>query len=462
MPVAPAPDILAPVWRDLGLAPSALARLRADGDAPVYPAHHDVAGLAQATIAGVALAASEVWRAATGAALAVRADRRHAALEFRSERVFEVDGQPPAALWESLAGAYRCGDGRWLRVHTNFAHHRQALCQVLDCAETPAAVTTALAGRAAGEVESAAAEAGAIAAMMRPMEAWRDSAQGQAVTGLPLISLARIGAAPKTPVRARARPLDGLKVLDLPRVIVGPVCGRVLAAHGADVLAISAPHLPSMAELTVDVGRGKRSAHLDLRADEDGRHLAALIGDADIFVQGYRPGGLAARGFGPAAVAALKPGIIYVSLSAYGHTGPWAGRRGFDSIAQTAIGLNHSEARAAGSADQPQVLPAQALDHASGYLMALGALAAVLKRAQEGGSWHVQVALARTGHWLQDLPKVTDGPAVAEPARPDDLLEESASGFGQLRALRHAGVIEGMAPRWTRPSVPLGHDRPMW
>ena len=282
------------------------------------------------------------------------------------------------------------------------------------------------------------------------------------MAGLPLISLARIGAAPKTPVRARARPLDGLKVLDLTRVIAGPVCGRVLAAHGADVLAISAPHLPSMAELTVDVGRGKRCAHLDLRADEDGRHLAALIGDADIFVQGYRPGGLAARGFGPAAVAALKPGIIYVSLSAYGHTGPWAGRRGFDSIAQTAIGLNHSEARAAGLADQPQVLPAQALDHASGYLMALGALAAVLKRAQEGGSWHVQVALARTGHWLQDLPKVTDGPAVAEPARPDDLLEESASGFGQLRALRHAGVIEGMAPRWTRPSVPLGHDRPMW
>ena len=361
-----------------------------------------------------------------------------------------------------MAGAYRCGDGRWLRVHTNFAHHRQALCQVLDCAETPAAVTAALAGRAAGEVESVAAEAGAIAAIMRPMEAWRDSAQGQAVTGLPLISLARIGAAPKTPVRARARPLDGLKVLDLTRVIAGPVCGRVLAAHGADVLAISAPHLPSMAELTVDVGRGKRSAHLDLRADEDGRHLAALIGDADIFVQGYRPGGLAARGFGPAAVAALKPGIIYVSLSAYGHTGPWAGRRGFDSIAQTAIGLNHSEARAAGLADQPQVLPAQALDHASGYLMALGALAAVLKRAQEGGSWHVQVALARTGHWLQDLPKVTDGPAAVEPARPDDLLEESASGFGQLRALRHAGVIEGMAPRWTRPSVPLGHDRPMW
>ncbi|MEC7122349.1 MAG: CoA transferase, partial [Pseudomonadota bacterium] len=357
----------------------------------------DVAGLAQATIAGVALAASEVWRAATGAALAVRVDRRHAALEFRSERVFEVDGRPPEALWDPLAGAYCCGDGRWLRVHTNFAHHRKALCQVLGCAETPAAVTAALAGRAAGEVESAAAEAGAIAAMMRPMEAWRDSAQGQAVAGLPLISLARIGAAPKTPVRARARPLDGLKVLDLTRVIAGPVCGRVLAAHGADVLAISAPHLPSMAELTVDVGRGKRSAHLDLRADEDGRHLAALIGDADIFVQGYRPGGLAARGFGPAAVAALKPGIIYVSLSAYGHTGPWAGRRGFDSIAQTAIGLNHSEARAAGLADQPQVLPAQALDHASGYLMALGALAAVLKRAQEGGSWHVQVALARTG-----------------------------------------------------------------
>lgn len=462
MPATSASAILAPVWRDLGLDPGALARLRADGDAPVYPAHHDVAGLAQATIAGVALAASEVWRAATGAAPPVRVDRRHAALEFRSERVFEVDGQPPAALWDPLAGAYRCGDGAWLRVHTNFAHHRRALCQVLDCAETPAAVTAALAKRPANAVEAAAAAAGAIAAMMRPPEVWRAGAQGQALAAIPLISVEPLGPAPKTPVRAAARPLDGLKVLDLTRVIAGPVCGRVLAAHGADVLAISAPHLPSMAELAIDVGRGKRSAHLDLRDAAQCRRLAALIGDADIFVQGYRPGGLTARGFGPAAVAALKPGIIYVSLSAYGHTGPWADRRGFDSIAQTAVGLNHSEAEAAGLVDQPKVLPAQALDHGSGYLMALGALAAVLKRAQEGGSWHVRVALARTGQWLQDLPKVTGGPATAEPGRPDDLLEETASGYGQLRALRHAGVIEGLAPTWTRPSVPLGHDRPMW
>ena len=291
MPVTPAPDILAPVWRDLGLDPAALTRLCADGDAPVYPAHHDVAGLAQATIAGVALAASEVWRAATGAALPVRVDRRHAALEFRSERVFEVDGRPPAALWDPLAGAYRCGDGAWLRVHTNFAHHRRALCQVLDCAETTAAVTAALAARAADEVERAAAAAGAIAATMRTPQAWRESAQGQALSDLPVITVERLGPAPKTPVRAAARPLDGLKVLDLTRVIAGPVCGRVLAAHGADVLAISAPHLPSMAELAIDVGRGKRSAHLDLRAADDGRHLAGLIADADIFVQGYRAGG---------------------------------------------------------------------------------------------------------------------------------------------------------------------------
>ncbi|MGB1007928.1 MAG: CoA transferase, partial [Thalassobaculaceae bacterium] len=315
---------------------------------------------------------------------------------------------------------------------------------------------------AADEVERAAAAAGAIAATMRTPQAWRESAQGQALSDLPVITVERLGPAPKTPVRAAARPLDGLKVLDLTRVIAGPVCGRVLAAHGADVLAISAPHLPSMAELAIDVGRGKRSAHLDLRAADDGRHLAGLIADADIFVQGYRPGGLAARGFGPAAVAALKPGIIYVSLTAYGHIGPWADRRGFDSIAQTAIGLNHSEARAAGLMDQPKALPAQALDHGSGYLMALGALAAVLKRAEEGGSWHVRVALARTGRWLQDLPKVTGGPATADHGRPDDFLEETASGFGQLRALRHAGMVAGMTPRWTRPSVPLGHDRPMW
>ncbi len=155
-------------------------------------------------------------------------------------------------------------------------------------------------------------------------------------------------------------------MLDLTRVIAGPVCGRTLAAHGADVLLVTAAHLPQMGTLVIDNGRGKLSGFVDLR-DAAGREtLAALTRDADIFVQGFRPGAIGGHGFTPEQAARLRPGIVYVSLSAYGHAGPWANRRGFDSLVQNANGINHAEAEAAGAA-QPKPLPCQAIDHASGY-----------------------------------------------------------------------------------------------
>src|SRR5262249_25345635 len=201
-------------------------------------------------------------------------------------------------------------------------------------------------------------------------------------------------------------PARGVRVLDLTRVIAGPVCGRALAAHGAEVMRITAPHLPGLPELDIDTGRGKLSAALDLRAAEDRERLTGLLRQAHVFVQGYRPGGLAALGFAPEACAELRPGIVVVTLSAYGHQGPWALRRGFDSLVQNANGLNVAEAEAAG-VPAPRELPAQALDHASGYLMAFGAMMALARKAREGGSWHVRVSLAQTGHWLAGLGRVS-------------------------------------------------------
>ena len=224
-------------------------------------------------------------------------------------------------------------------------------------------------------------------------------------------------------------------MLDLTRILAGPVGGKALAAYGADVMLVNAPHLPNIAAIA-DTSRGKLSTHLDLRAAEGRDAMRSLLGDAHVWVQGYRPGGLKALGFGPADVAALRPGIVYVSLSAYGTQGPWAGRRGFDSLVQTAMGFNHAEGVAAGGG-MPQPLPVQILDEATGYLIALGAAAALRRQQREGGQWHVQVSLAQTGQWLRSLGRVADGLSAHAPDRAG-YLESSDSGFGALQAVRRA------------------------
>ena len=277
------------------------------------------------------------------------------------------------------------------------------------------------------------------------------------------MKITRIGDAPPRGLPPAERPLSGVRVLDLTRVIAGPVCGRTLAAHGADVMNIASPNVPNLPRLVVDTGRGKLTAHLELREKAGNDRLKDLLSEADIFVQGYRPGGLADLGFSPQDAARIRPGIVYVSLSAYGHVGPWAGRRGFDSITQTASGINHAEAEAAGQT-APKALPCQALDHGSGYLLAFGALTALTRRMHEGGSWHVQVSLARTGRWIRDLGRVRNGLAIARPTTEtvSDLMETSESGWGKLHTVRHAADLSLTPTRWDRPSMPLGTHPAAW
>ncbi|WP_369951944.1 CoA transferase [Ralstonia syzygii] len=433
---------LAHIWRTLGQPDEALSRVTLTGAELALPSSFAVGTLAQSTIAAAALGAAHVDTLRTGRRQAVSVDMHHAALEFRSERYFRVNGELPPEPWDKIAGLYGCGDGRWVRLHTNFPHHRDGVLRLLGCTHDREAVARALAGWQALDFEDAAAAA-----------------------GLPLVTLEHIGDAPpeSLPPHSEGRPLSGARVLDLTRVIAGPVCGRTLAAHGADVLLVTAPHLPSIPPLVVDTGRGKRSAQLDLRDLADADRLRALLRETDLFVQGYRPGGLSALQFGPQQAAALRPGIVYVSLSAYGHAGPWAGRRGFDSLVQTASGFNWAEAEAAGEA-RPRPLPAQALDHAAGYLMAAGAMAALARRITVGGSWHVRVSLAQTAHWLRSLGRLDHGLDAVDP-RYEDIgawLETTPSGFGALTALRHAGQLSDTPPRWTLPAVPLGTHAAAW
>ena len=456
--------ILAGLWGVVDGNPAALERVTLTGDEPVLPSEYRVTAAAMATIAATGLAAAELWRLRTGHAQRVMVDARAAAIAFRSERYLSLEGGAPSGqMWDALAGFYRAGDGRFIQLHTNFPHHRAGVLDVLGAEGRREAVGAAIAGWRADGLEDALAAAGACAGMVRRPEEWQAHPHGAAVAGLPLLEITRIGDAPPAPAGDGARPLGGARVLDLTRVIAGPICGRTLAEHGADVLLITAAHLPQMDRLVVDTGRGKRSARLDLREAGDVERLRGLVRGADVFVQGYRPGTLAARGFAPEALAALRPGLVYVTLSAYGHAGPWAGRRGFDSLVQSVSGIAYEGGRVAGL-DEPRHLPCQAIDHATGYLAALGAMIALARRAREGGSWLVRLSLAQTARWFDRLGRVPGGAAVPDPTPADvqDLLETTDTPFGRLRAVRPAAHLSETPPHWALPTVPLGTHPPTW
>ena len=434
-----AKQALQTMWTEAGLHPAHLGTAELIGTDPVLPSSFAVGAAAQASIAASALAAAAVWSQRGGETQRVSVEMRHSAAEARSERYVRVDGQEPAEVWDRIAGTYRCGDGGWVRLHTNFPPHRDGVLRLLGCEHDRAAVARKLEGWTAQAVEDQLAAAGLVGSRMRSFEEWDAHPHSAALAAQPLVGIEKIGEAPPRALPPAARPLSGVRVLELTRVIAGPVCGRPLAAHGADVLHITAPHLPFI--LGEDTGRGKLSAQLDLREAAARDTLRDLLSEADIFVQGYRPGGIRTFGFGPEQAAALRPGLVYVSLSAYGHCGPWSGRRGFDSLVQTATGFNAAEAEAAGTTE-PKPLPAQVLDHASGYLM----------------------ALARTGHWLRSLGRVPAGLAAPELPLPEitDLLERTPSGFGPMTAVRHAAQLEKTQAHWDRPAVPLGTHAARW
>ncbi len=454
-------DVLAAIWSLAGLPLTGLDHVMLTGRDPVFPSSFAVGTAAQTTIAAAALAACELGHARGTPRQTVTVEMAHAAVECTGW--FTLDGQEPE-LWDPFAGLYACADGH-VRVHTNFRHHRDGALHLLGL--DPATATRADAERAmlgwqALDFEQAAADRGLVATALRRFADWDATPQGRAVAAQPLMTITRIGDAPPRalpPLAGDQRPLTGLRVLDLTRILAGPVGGRALAALGAEVMLVNSPDLPNIAAIA-ETSRGKRSAHLDLRTAEGRSALWRLVADANVLAQGYRPGGIAALGFSPAALAAHRPGIVAVSLTAYGDQGPWAGRRGFDSLVQTAMGFNHAEGEAAGDG-RPRALPMQILDQASGYLMAFGAAAALWRQQHEGGSWHVQVSLAQTGHWLRGLGRIDDG--LTAP-RPDftPWVEDAASGFGRMRAIRPSALLARTPAGYARPSVPPGSDPAAW
>ncbi len=456
-------DILSDLWTLGGGDSSALDTVTLTGREPILPSTFRVGAASQVTIAAAGLAAAEIWKARSGQSQGLSVDMTHAAVECRSERYLRVDDKPPPPAWDAIAGVYKTGDDRFVRLHTNFPHPRDNVCKVLACKPERDDVQRALMQWKGEDFETAAYAGGGVVSMMRSHDEWMAATQAKTLEQVPLIQIEKIGEAAPRPWPQGNRPLAGLRVLDLSRVIAGPVAGRTWAAHGADVLLISSPHLPSIPWLVIDTGRGKLSAFADLKTEQGRDTLRGLLASADIFSQGYRPQSIAALGFSPEDAAQISPGIVYVSLCAYGHAGPWAGRRGFDSLVQTSTGFNEAEGRAAGIAG-PKELPMQILDHATGYLMAFGAMMARLRQAREGGSWHVKVSLAQTGRWLRNLGRLEAGMEAADLTTHQVLpfIEQNLSGFGALQSVRHAAVMSATPAFWERPAMPLGSSAPAW
>jgi len=458
--------VAAGVWDALGGAPDDLRHLHIEGHDPVYPSAFAVGTAAAASTGAATLAAARIGFERTGRWPEAAIDTRHAAIAFRSERYLRIDGTPPPELWNALSGYYPVAGGHWVQLHTNFPHHLERAARVLDAPPERAAFEAALRDLDRFEVEERLAEVGGCGTALRSAEEWAAHPQGRAIAALPLLSIERVDGPPPAPLPALpddAGVLDGLRVLDLSRILAGPVAGRTLAAHGADVLRVGAAHVPTIEVLVLDTGFGKRFAHIDLRADEGRETLAGLVRDADVFIQAYRPGAIAARGFGFEEVARLRPGIVYVSLCAWSEAGPWAARRGFDSLVQTASGIAHEGGLNADQPGAPLPLPAQALDHATGYLAAAGAMMALARRAREGGSYHVRVSLAQTGRWLAGLLRIE----AAAPGAPafDDVrayLDEMLSSWGTLSHVRPPGALSTAPIAWTTPPMPADTAAARW
>jgi crotonobetainyl-CoA:carnitine CoA-transferase CaiB-like acyl-CoA transferase len=374
----------------------------------------------------------------------VELDAAHVGLAVRSERSVRLAGAPVGMGFAPLSRFWRTADG-WLRLHGNYPHHRAAAASVLG-SDDVAGVEAAAARWAAEDLETAVVAAGGAAAAVRTPEAWAASPQGRAAAGLPVLSLRRVAdAAPRRP------DLRGLRVLDLTRVIAGPVATRVLASHGADVLRVDGPLRPDLREGLIDTGVGKRHVVLDLADARDRTTVEELLAAADVVVQGYRPGALDRFGMDAAALAQRHPHLVVVRLSAWGLRGPWAGRRGFDSLVQAATGV----ATVCGTPEQPGVLPAQALDHATGYLAAATVLAVLLRQRAEGGGWYGELSLAQTAHWLLAAPRDASPPAPAHD--PGPYLQTLDSADGPVEVVAPPG-----SPPWTSAAVLPPDADPAW
>jgi crotonobetainyl-CoA:carnitine CoA-transferase CaiB-like acyl-CoA transferase len=460
-------EILTSVLASVGREAARDDEVTIRGGDPVLDTPFRVAEAAAAVLAGCGVEVADLWEMRTGRRQSVGIDVSAAAAALIS--FLHLRGSSPGDLLRlnpPTVGLFEAKGGDWIHLHGGFPHLHTGTLSLLGCADDRDSIAGAVATWDAQALEDALADRRLCAARVRSAREWAEHPQGRALAAKPLIEIRRIGDAPPAPLPGfptggstiPQRPLSGLRVLDLTRVLAGPTCGRTLAEHGADVLRIGAPHLPSIQPFVVDTGHGKLSAHLDLREPEDAETLRALVRDAHVFSRGYRQGALEQHGFAVEDLAELRPGIVVVSINCYGHEGPWAQRAGWEQLAQSTSGIAVEQ----GAPGPPRLVPAAPTDYITGYLGALGVLAALARQWREGGSYEVRVSLTRSAMWLLELDRAAgEASGVgAEVLEKYSIETETAEGV-----IGHLGPILELSetpPRWSRPTVALGTHSAVW
>ncbi len=433
-----------------------------DGDDPVVRIRQRVIAAGAASIAATGMAAAQIWHTRSGRRQKVRVDTRAAALSLRAARLMAINGVSSRhGTGEPTNGFYKVRDGRWVYLHCNFENIRRNNAAVLGGVLDRGAMERAALSWDGEELEEAIFKQGGVCGFVRSEEEWNATPQAKGIANLPLLEIVKIGEAPPEPFsKDGTRPLSGIRALDLTRVLAGPMGARTLVEHGADVMKISRKGLQHGGLPDFDAEIGKLSAYVDMRHEMDTLH--SLISRSDVFMQGYRPGTLANRGLSPADIAKLRPGIVYTTLSAWGHEGPWKDRRGFDTVVQSASGFAYRPDN-----EPPVLLPVSALDYVAGYLMAYGTMIALDRRAREGGSWFVRTSLAGVRDWIRNhgLNREEDIAGLTPELPPDQakpFMMESPSLIGTLTHLRPAVQMSETKAELIRPSVPHGYNKPVW
>jgi len=448
-------NLTSAIWEALGGSSEAAGTVRFDGDGQLE-SRFRVTDLASASIATAGLAIGDLIRSMGGQRPRMTVDRRLASFWFGLS--IRPIGWSLPAPWDPIAGDYRTADG-WIRLHTNAPHHRAAAERVLGTHLNKAGVAVAILRFRATDLETAIVDSGGCAAEMRSIDAWRMHPQGRALADEPL---ARI----ETTERARARdwtgslgrPLAGVRVLDLTRVLAGPVASRFLAGYGARVLRVDPPHW-NEPSIVPEVTLGKRCVRMDLTNAHDRMRFDALLAEADVLLHGYRAAALDRLGYDVATRARLNPGLVDVALNAYGWSGPWRDRRGFDSLVQMSAGIADAGMRWRG-ADRPVPLPVQALDHATGYLLAAAVIRGLAHRIETGRGLRARLALARTARLLVDHGEQPASGPLAPETDADRAPDIEHTAWGDAQRLSVPLVIAGAPMRWDLPASELGSAPP--
>lgn len=427
-------------------------------------------------LAARGVAANDLWQLRGGKRQTIRVDARAAAATSLSGRevtlIRGTDGRyQPIPVSDalkhmvSMTQPWQTADGRWLLPHTNLPHLERRVLDVLQCENTVDSIRAAVARWTADALDDAIAAVGACAGVVLTPEQWLAHPQGAYLAARPVVEITRLADSAPEILPPGEQPLSGIRVLDLTRILAGPTAGLGLAEHGADVLMVTAPGLPQVPSFLRDTSHGKRSCFLDFNQVGEAETLRKLVREADILIDGYRPGRLAAHGFGIDDLIALRPGLIHVSVNCYGSGGPLAARAGWDQVAQAVTGICHTQGLATG-AGQPKLAPAPVCDFLTGFLGTFGALVALARRAREGGSYAVQVSLCQAAMLFQRqglIDNFHEAPGQLSPEEFDALaVYVDNTCYGDLKTLGPVLQMSQTPCRWSRPTPALGSDRAEW